>query len=93
MSHATGRLTVYAVLRRHGCSRVTTDRALAYTRSHAFRAALDEVGARHLTTRPYRPRMNGKVERFRWRRALPTYHYVWNTQGRLPYNASGGGGE
>ena len=30
----------------------------------AFQAALAELGARHLTTRPYRPRTNGKAERF-----------------------------
>ena len=44
--------------------RVMTDRAFAYTRSHAFQAALDELGARHVVTRPYRPQTNGKVERF-----------------------------
>lgn len=43
---------------------VMTDRALAYTRSHAFRDALSELGVRHLTTQPYRPQTNGKVERF-----------------------------
>jgi transposase InsO family protein len=55
-----------AVLRNHGVTveRVMTDRALAYTRSTAFGTALAEVGARHLTTRPYRPQTNGKVERF-----------------------------
>lgn len=44
--------------------RVMTDNAFAYTRSRAFKAALAELGARHLTTRPYRPRTNGKAERF-----------------------------
>lgn len=55
-----------AVLAGHGVAveRVMTDRALSYTRSQAFQAALAEVGARHLTTRPYRPQTNGKVERF-----------------------------
>ena len=55
-----------AMLAGHGVvvERVMTDRALAYTRSQAFQAALADVGARHLTTRPYRPQTNGKVERF-----------------------------
>jgi transposase InsO family protein len=44
--------------------RVMTDRGLAYTRSATFQAALAEIGARHLTTQPYRPQTNGKVERF-----------------------------
>lgn len=55
-----------SVLASHGVvvERVMTDRALAYTRSHAFQTALGAVGVRHLTTRPYRPQTNGKVERF-----------------------------
>ena len=44
--------------------RVMTDNALAYTRSRAFKATLAGIGARHITTRPYRPRTNGKAERF-----------------------------
>jgi transposase InsO family protein len=41
-----------------------TDNAFAYTRSRLFNAALADIGARHLTTRPYTPRTNGKAERF-----------------------------
>jgi transposase InsO family protein len=44
--------------------RVLTDNARNYTMSHAFAAALDEIGARHKTTRPFRPQTNGKAERF-----------------------------
>jgi len=44
--------------------RVMTDNAFAYTKSAAFHAAVADLGARHLTTRPYRPRTNGKAERF-----------------------------
>ena len=44
--------------------RVMTDNAFAYTNSRAFQAVLADIGARHITTRPYRPRTNGKAERF-----------------------------
>ena len=43
--------------------RVMTDNAWAY-RSHAYLDALAALGARHLRTRPYTPRTNGKAERF-----------------------------
>jgi transposase InsO family protein len=43
--------------------RVMTDNGSAYV-AHAHRQALRELGIRHLTTRPYRPRTNGKAERF-----------------------------
>jgi transposase InsO family protein len=42
---------------------VMTDNGSCYV-SHAHRAALRELGLRHLRTRPYRPRTNGKAERF-----------------------------
>ncbi len=50
----------------HGiCARrLMTDNAWAYTRSRAFRQLLAERELKHLTTKPYRPRTNGKVERF-----------------------------
>ncbi len=44
--------------------RVMTDNAFAYTNSRAYKATLAQIGARHITTRPYRPRTNGKAERF-----------------------------
>jgi transposase InsO family protein len=44
--------------------RVMTDRAMNYTLSPDFAAALSEIGAGHRTTRPYRPQTNGKAERF-----------------------------
>ena len=44
--------------------RVMTDDAFAYVHSRAFRELLARHGIRHLTTEPYRPRTNGKVERF-----------------------------
>jgi transposase InsO family protein len=44
--------------------RVMTDNAFAYTHSRVFGELLARNGIRHLTTRPYRPQTNGKVERF-----------------------------
>lgn len=43
--------------------RVMTDNGSAY-RSAAFRNALGMAGLRHIRTRPYTPRTNGKAERF-----------------------------
>jgi len=42
---------------------IMTDNGSAY-RSRVWRATLTAAGLRHLTTRPYTPRTNGKVERF-----------------------------
>ena len=42
---------------------VMTDNAKNYVLSRDFHAALDELGARHLTIRPHCPWQNGKVER------------------------------
>jgi transposase InsO family protein len=54
-----------AFYRRHGITteRVMTDNGSAYRSTvHAF--ACRALGVRHLRTRPYRPRTNGKAERF-----------------------------
>ena len=54
-----------AFYRRHGIrvERVMTDNGSAYRSNiHAF--ACRAMGLRHLRTRPYRPRTNGKAERF-----------------------------
>jgi len=50
---------------RHGVKiqRVMTDNGGAYV-SHLFRDGITFLGARHLRTRPYTPRTNGKAERF-----------------------------
>jgi len=55
-----------AFYEQHGITgkRLMTDNAWAYTRSRAFRQLLAERGIKHFTTKPYRPRTNGKVERF-----------------------------
>jgi transposase InsO family protein len=54
-----------AFFARHGVKveRVMTDNGSAYV-SHAHRLACQQLGIKHLRTRPYRPRTNGKAERF-----------------------------
>jgi len=54
-----------AFYRRHGIAveRVMTDNGTAY-RSTVHAIACRALGVRHLRTRPYRPRTNGKAERF-----------------------------
>ena len=44
-------------------SAVMSDNGSAYV-AHSYRQALAELGLRHLRIRPYRPRTNGKAERF-----------------------------
>jgi transposase InsO family protein len=50
----------------HGITarRLMTDNAFTYVKNRSLRELLAERGIRHLTTQPYRPRTNGKVERF-----------------------------
>ena len=54
-----------AFFKAHGISveRVMTDNGSAY-RSHLFKSRIGEAGLRHIRTRPYTPRTNGKAERF-----------------------------
>jgi transposase InsO family protein len=54
-----------AWLARHGVTveRVMTDNGSAY-RSKLFAKTLQSAGVRHVRTRPYTPRTNGKAERF-----------------------------
>ena len=54
--------------------RVLTDNGASY-RSHAFRAVIERLEARHRWTRPYRPQTNGKAERF-IRTLLDEWAYV-----------------
>ncbi len=44
--------------------RLMTDNAFAYVKNRSLREVLGAHQVRHLTTEPYRPRTNGKVERF-----------------------------
>jgi transposase InsO family protein len=50
----------------HGivAKRLMTDNNLSYVKSRSLRELLANRRIRHLTTEPYRPRTNGKVERF-----------------------------
>jgi transposase InsO family protein len=50
----------------HGITakRLMSDNAFAYVNNRSLRELLAREGIRHLTTKPYRPRTNGKVERF-----------------------------
>jgi Integrase core domain. len=50
----------------HGivAKRVMTDNAFTYVQNRSLRELLARHGIRHPTTQPYRPRTNGKVERF-----------------------------
>ncbi|NUT56986.1 MAG: IS481 family transposase [Thermoleophilia bacterium] len=50
----------------HGilAKRLMTDNAFCYVKNRSLHELLAHHRIRHLTTRPYRPRTNGKVERF-----------------------------
>jgi transposase InsO family protein len=79
-------------LGRHGVSveRVMTDNGSAY-RSKLFAHALAQAGARHVRTRPYTPRTNGKAERFiqtslrEWAYARPYQSSAERTQAIGPW--------
>jgi len=49
----------------HGIAakRLMTDNGFSYVKNRSLRELLNQRGIRHLTTQPYRPRTNGKVER------------------------------
>ena len=81
-----------AWLARHGVTvqRVMTDNGSAY-RSGLFRQAIADAGARHVRTRPYTPRTNGKAERFiqtslrEWAYAKPYASSTERTQAIGPW--------
>jgi transposase InsO family protein len=60
-------------------ARVMTDNGACY-KAHAFRDACRDLGLRHIKTKPYTPRTNGKAERFiqtalrEWAYARPYAH-------------------
>jgi transposase InsO family protein len=66
----------------HGIAarRLMTDNAWIYVKSRAVRQLLARHQIRHLTTKPYRPRTNGKVERFHQTMAREwAYGLVYNS--------------
>lgn len=69
--------------------RVMTDNGTGYKR--AFGAACQELGVRHIRTRPYTPKTNGKVERFvqtslrEWAYAQPYESSLQRTQALQPF--------
>jgi hypothetical protein len=46
------------------CKRLMTDNGFSYLKNGSLAELLARRGIRQLTTKPYRPRTNGKVERF-----------------------------
>ena len=86
--------------------RVMTDNAWTYTKNRSLRELLATRRIRHLTTRPRRPRTNGKVERFhqtmarewayglRYRtsrhRAAAPPHWLTYYNERRPHSSLGG---
>lgn len=81
-----------AFFTRHGISveRIMSDNGSAY-KSHAFRDLLKDAGLRHVRTRPYTPRTNGKAERFiqtslrEWIYAVPYQSSAERTKAMAPW--------
>jgi transposase InsO family protein len=92
----------------HGITarRLMTDNAWAYARSRTVRELLARHQIHHITTKPYRPRTNGKVERFHqtmareWahgvvyqshdKRAQALPHWLQHYNTRRPHSSLGG---
>jgi transposase InsO family protein len=70
--------------------RLMTDNAFSYARNRSLRELLTRRGIKHLRTQPYRPRTNGKVERFHqtmgreWAKGL-TYRSHHHRNQALPH--------
>ena len=81
-----------AFFQRHGITveRVMTDNGSAY-RSHAFRREIAARCLKHIRTRPYTPRTNGKAERFiqttlrEWAYARPYHSSQERTRAMHPF--------
>jgi transposase InsO family protein len=89
-----------------GAQRLMTDNGFSYVKNRSLRELLARHGIRHLTTEPYRPRTNGKVERFHqtmareWayglsyrsdrQRAQALPHWLDHYNHRRPHSSLGG---
>lgn len=62
--------------------RLMTDNGFSYVKNRSLRELLERHAIRHLKTQPYRPRTNGKLERFHqtmareWRPPISRVHNV-----------------
>ena len=71
------------------CERVMTDNGSCYKRR--FDEACHRLGLKHIKTRPYRPRTNGKAERFiqtlsrEWAYARPYRSSGWRNRALQPW--------
>jgi transposase InsO family protein len=97
-----------AFFERHGIrgNRLMTDNAWQYTLNRSLRELLAARGIKHITTEPYRPQTNGKVERFHqtmareWayglvyrshqERAHALPHWLHHYNTRRPHSSLGG---
>jgi transposase InsO family protein len=85
-----GRAVAWFAARGVRIERIMTDNGSAY-RSKAFRDFCVEQGARHVRTRPYTPRTNGKAERFiqtllrEWAYARPYRTSGWRRRALKPW--------
>jgi len=86
--------------------RLMTDNGFSYVKNRSLAQLLDDHRIRHLTTEPYRPRTNGKVERFHqtmareWayglayrssrHRATALPHWLDHYNRRRPHSSLGG---
>lgn len=84
------RATAWFATRGVRIERIMTDNGSAYL-SRSFREACEQLGARHIRTRPYTPRTNGKAERFiqtllrEWAYARPYRTSAWRSRALEPW--------
>jgi transposase InsO family protein len=90
---------------RIAAQRLMTDNGFSYVKNRSLRELLARRGIRHLTSEPYRPRTNGKAERFHqtmareWANGLSYRshqqrnqalpHWLWHHNTRRPHSSLG----